>query len=52
MGCGKLSVTCEDGYSVTTKDHNELVHHVQHHVKNSHHKDISRDEVMKMAKHP
>lgn len=52
MGCGKMKVACEDGFElITTKEH-ELVKMVQGHVKEFHHKDVSRDEVMKMAKHP
>jgi predicted small metal-binding protein len=52
MGCGALKVTCEDGFEIVSKDQKELVTMTQHHVKNTHHKDISHEEVMKMAKHP
>jgi predicted small metal-binding protein len=52
MGCGKMKVACEDGFEmISTKEH-ELVKYVQMHVKEIHHKDISHDDVMKMAKHP
>ncbi|MFY9716747.1 MAG: DUF1059 domain-containing protein [Thermoplasmata archaeon] len=45
-------MACADGFEmITTKEH-ELVKFVQQHVKESHGKDVSRDEVMKMAKHP
>ncbi|MCI4365989.1 MAG: hypothetical protein L3K10_08065 [Thermoplasmata archaeon] len=36
---------------VSKKEH-ELVKYVQAHVKEMHGKDVSHDEVMKMAKHP
>jgi predicted small metal-binding protein len=52
MGCGKMKVACEDGFELITSKEHELVHIVQAHVKEFHHKDVSRDEVMKMAKHP
>jgi predicted small metal-binding protein len=52
MGCGRLKVTCEDGFEVVTKDHNDLVALTQWHTKNTHQKGTSRDEVMMMAKHP
>jgi predicted small metal-binding protein len=52
MGCGKLKVECEDGFQVISKDAHELVHMVQTHVKNMHHKAVSESDVMAMAKHP
>jgi len=52
MGCGKMKVACEDGFEMITKKEHELVKFVQMHVKSEHGKDISRDDVMKMAKHP
>jgi predicted small metal-binding protein len=52
MGCGKLKVACEDGFEVISKKEHELVKYVQMHVKEHHGKDVSRDDVMKMAKHP
>ena len=52
MGCGRLKLTCDDGFEVTTKDHNELVSLVQWHGKHAHQKDMSKDEILKMAKHP
>jgi predicted small metal-binding protein len=52
VGCGKWNVSCDDGFSVTSKNQGELVALTQWHVKHSHSKDISHDDVMKMAKHP
>jgi len=52
MGCGKMKVACDDGFEMITKKEHELVKFVQMHVKSEHGKDISRDDVMKMAKHP
>lgn len=52
MGCGLMKVACEDGFEVTTKDQKELVALTQWHVENAHHKKVSHDEVMQMAKHP
>jgi predicted small metal-binding protein len=52
MGCGKWQVACDDGFSVISKDQTELVALTQWHVKNTHHRDVSHDEVLKMAKHP
>jgi hypothetical protein len=52
MGCGKMMVACDDGFQVITKDKGELVSMVQWHVDHSHHRKVSEDEVMGMAKHP
>ncbi len=52
MGCGRQKVSCEDGFEVVTKDDNELVALVQWHIDHTHHKKVSHEEVMKMAKHP
>ena len=52
MSCGSMKVTCEDGFEVTAKNQDELVNAVQHHLKTTHQKQASRDEIMKMAKHP
>jgi predicted small metal-binding protein len=52
MGCGKLKVTCDDGFEMVSAKELELVKHVQMHVKESHGKDLSREDVLKMAKHP
>ena len=52
MGCGLLKVECDDGFQVISKNEHELVSLTQWHVKNSHHKDVTKDEVLKMAKHP
>jgi predicted small metal-binding protein len=52
MGCGKLKVTCDDGFEMVSAKEHELVKHVQMHVKESHGKDLSREDVLKMAKHP
>ena len=47
-----MKVACDDGFEMVSKVEHELVKHVQMHVKEHHGKDISRDDVMKMAKHP
>jgi predicted small metal-binding protein len=52
MSCGMMKVACEDGFEVMSKDKNELVHMVQTHVKNMHHKAVTEHDVMAMAKHP
>lgn len=52
MGCGRLKVECDDGFEVISKDHGELVSLTQWHLKHTHSKDASHDDVMKMAKHP
>jgi predicted small metal-binding protein len=52
MGCGAMKVACDDGFEVVTKDQNELVSLVQWHTKNIHHKEASREEILKMSKHP
>jgi predicted small metal-binding protein len=52
MGCGRLKVTCEDGFEVVSKDQHELVSLVQWHGKHAHQKDMNKDDIIKMAKHP
>jgi predicted small metal-binding protein len=52
MGCGAMTVKCDDGFQVITKDKGELVSVVQWHVDHAHGKKISENEVMGMAKHP
>jgi hypothetical protein len=52
MGCGIWQVACDDGFKVESKNQGELVSLTQWHVKHSHQKDITHDEVLKMAKHP
>lgn len=52
MGCGRLKVACDDGFEVVSKSEPELVALTQWHVKNMHQRDVSRDEVLKMARHP
>ncbi len=52
MGCGRLKVACEDGFEVVTKNHDELVGVMNYHLKHTHQKEVPRDEIMKMAKHP
>ncbi|MGP8071523.1 MAG: hypothetical protein ACLPZM_00090 [Thermoplasmata archaeon] len=46
----RLKVACEDGFEVVSKKEHELVKYVQMHVKEHHGKDVSRDDVLKMAK--
>jgi hypothetical protein len=52
MGCGRMKVSCEDGFEVVTKDKNELVALTQWHTDHAHHKKVSEQEVMAMQKHP
>ena len=52
MGCGRLKVACEDGFEIVSKKEHELVAAVQMHLRSEHGKEISRDEVLKMARHP
>ncbi len=52
MGCGKLKVTCDDGFEVVSKDRRELVALTQWHLEHAHHKKIGETEVLGMAKHP
>jgi predicted small metal-binding protein len=52
MGCGLMTVKCDDGFQVVTKDKGELVSVVQWHVDHSHGKKVTEAEVMGMAKHP
>jgi predicted small metal-binding protein len=47
-----MKVSCEDGFEVVSKREPELVKMVQMHVKEGHGRDVSREDVMKMAKHP
>jgi predicted small metal-binding protein len=52
MGCGRWKVACDDGFEVVSKDQKELVALTNWHLKNSHQKEVSEAEVLKMAKHP
>jgi predicted small metal-binding protein len=52
MGCGRMKVACDDGFEVVTKNQKELVTAVQVHQKNTHQKELSEAEILKMAKHP
>lgn len=52
MGCGKLRVACDDGFEVVSKDEHEVVSLTQWHLKHTHQKDASREEILKMARHP
>lgn len=45
-------VECDDGFQVVSRDPKELAALTQWHVKNAHHKDVSHQEVLKMARHP
>jgi hypothetical protein len=45
-------VKCEDGFQVITKDAKELVSLVQWHGNHAHHKQMSEQDIMAMAKHP
>jgi len=47
-----MQVSCEDGFSVTTKNKQELVAMVQWHGEHAHHKKMSETDVMGMSKHP
>ena len=46
----RLKVVCEDGFEIVSKKEHELVKFVQMHVKELHGKDVSREDVLKMAK--
>jgi predicted small metal-binding protein len=46
----RLKVACDDGFEVASKKEHELVEYVQMHVKEHHGKDVSREDVLKMAK--
>jgi predicted small metal-binding protein len=46
----RWKVACEDGFEVVSSKEHELVKYVQQHVKELHNKDVSHEEVMKMAK--
>jgi predicted small metal-binding protein len=46
----RMKVACDDGFEVVSKKEHELVKYVQMHVKEHHGKDVSREEVLKMAK--
>jgi predicted small metal-binding protein len=46
----RWKVACEDGFEVVSAKEHELVKYVQMHVKEHHNKDVSHDDVMKMAK--
>jgi predicted small metal-binding protein len=52
MGCGRMSVACDDGFQVITKDKGELVSMVQWHTEHAHNKKVTEAEVMGMSKHP
>ncbi|HTW77008.1 MAG TPA: hypothetical protein VMG14_04495 [Thermoplasmata archaeon] len=52
MGCGRMSVACDDGFQAISKDKAELVQMVQHHLEHVHHQKATEAEVMAMAKHP
>jgi predicted small metal-binding protein len=52
MGCGAMTVKCDDGFQVITKDKAELVSMVQWHLDKTHHQKVSETDVMGMAKHP
>ena len=52
MGCGLMTVKCDDGFQVITKDKGELVSVTQWHVDHAHGKKVTENEVMAMAKHP
>jgi predicted small metal-binding protein len=46
----RWKVACEDGFEVVSSKEHELVKYVQMHVKEHHNKDVSHDDVLKMAK--
>lgn len=50
MEMKRWKVACEDGFELISAKEHELVKHIQMHVKESHGKDLTHDEVLKMAK--
>ena len=45
----RWKVACEDGFEVVSAKEHELVKVVQLHGKEFHHKDVSHEDVVKMA---
>ena len=52
MSCGAMTVKCDDGFQVITKNQGELVQMVQMHVQSAHNRAVTESDVMAMAKHP
>jgi predicted small metal-binding protein len=50
METKRWKVACEDGFEVVSGKEHELVKFVQLHVKEFHHKDVTHEDVLKMAK--
>jgi predicted small metal-binding protein len=49
----RWKVACDDGFEIISRDAKELVSMVQRHLKDTHQKELSHDDVMKMAQpHP
>jgi predicted small metal-binding protein len=49
METKRWKVACEDGFEVISAKEHELVKVVQQHVKEFHHKDVTHEDVVKMA---